>query len=99
MGRRAGTLALTVAGGIPTLAAMVVHLKPDTESRLRDLCAATGRAPEDLVEEAMSGYLAELAQTRKMLDDRYDEIKSGRVKPIDGEEAFKRIRSKSDQRR
>ena len=78
---------------------MVVHLKPETESRLKELCATTGRAPDDLVEDAMAGYLAELAQTRKMLDGRYDEIKSGRVKAIDGQEAFNRIRSKSEQRR
>jgi predicted DNA-binding protein len=77
---------------------MVVHLKPETESRLRELSATTGRAPEDLVEDAMSGYLEELTQTRKMLDSRYDEIKSG-VKPIDGEEAFNRMRRKSQERR
>jgi len=77
---------------------MVVHLKPETESRLRELSATTGRAPEDLVEDAMSGYLEELTQTRKMLDSRYDEIKSGRVKPIDGEEAFNRMRRKSQER-
>jgi len=78
---------------------MVVHLKPETESRLRELSATTGRAPEDLVEDAMSGYLEELTQTRKMLDSRYDEIKSGQVKPIDGEEAFNRMRRKSQERR
>jgi len=77
---------------------MVVHLKPETESRLRELSATTGRAPEDLVEDAMSGYLEELTRTRKMLDSRYDEIKSGQVKPIDGEEAFNRMRRKSQER-
>jgi predicted DNA-binding protein len=78
---------------------MVVHLKPETESRLRELSATTGRAPEDLVEDAMSGYLEELTQTRKVLDSRYDEIKSGQVKPIDGEEALNRMRHKSQERR
>jgi predicted DNA-binding protein len=78
---------------------MVVHLKPETESRLKELSATTGRAPDELVEDAMVGYLAELAQIRGTLDGRYDEIKSGRVKPIDGEEAFNRIRTKSDRRR
>jgi hypothetical protein len=34
-----------------------------------------------------------------MLDDRYDEIKSGRVAPIDGEAAFDRLRRKSKNRR
>ena len=78
---------------------MVVHLKPETESRLKELSATTGRDPDELVEDAMAGYLAELAQTRKMLDGRYDEIKSGRVKPIDGDAAFDRIRAKSEERR
>lgn len=78
---------------------MLVRLKPETESRLHELSATTGRAPDDLVEDAMAGYLAELAQVRTILDSRYDEIKSGRVKPIDGEEAFDRIRAKSEGRR
>jgi len=78
---------------------MVVHLKPETESRLQELSATTGRAPDDLVEDAMAGYLAELSQVRSTLDSRYDDIKSGKVKPIDGEEAFRRIRAKSEDRR
>jgi predicted transcriptional regulator len=78
---------------------MVVHLKPETESRLQELAATTGRAPDELVEEAMAGYLAELAQVRNMLDGRYDDIKSGRVAPIDGEAAFDRLRRKSEDRR
>lgn len=78
---------------------MVVHLKPETESRLQELAATTGRAPDELVEDAMTGYLAELTQVRNMLDRRYDEVKSGQVQPIDGEEGFNRIRSKSQDRR
>jgi len=78
---------------------MVVHLKPETESRLKELSATTGRAPDDLVEDAMAGYLAELAKLRSTLDDRYDDIKDGRVKPIDGDEALKRIRASSEHRR
>jgi predicted transcriptional regulator len=67
---------------------MEVHLRPETESRLQELAAQTGRAPDELVEDAMVGYLEDLAHTRQMLDGRYDDIKTGRVKPIDGEEAF-----------
>jgi predicted DNA-binding protein len=78
---------------------MVVRLKPETESRLQELAASTGRAADELVEDAMAGYLAELAQLRTTLDNRYDEVKSGRVKPIDGEEAFDSLRSKSKDRR
>jgi len=78
---------------------MVVHLKPETESRLRELAASTGRAPDDLVEDAMVGYLAELAELRDALDSRYDEINAGRVKPIDGEKAFRHLRDKGEDRR
>ena len=78
---------------------MVVHLKPETESRLQELAATTGRAPGEFVEDAMAAYLAELTQVRSMLDGRYDDIKSGRVQPVDGEEAFGRLRQRSQDRR
>lgn len=77
---------------------MVVRLKPETESRLHELAATTGRAADDLVEDAMSGYLAELTEVRSTLDSRYDDIKSGRVPPLDGEDAFARLRQKSRDR-
>jgi predicted transcriptional regulator len=78
---------------------MVVRLKPETESKLQELAATTGRKPEELVEDAMAGYLAELADVRKMLDNRYDDLKIGRVAPVDGEEAIDRLRRKSENRR
>ncbi len=90
---------LTVPGRASRLGNMVVHLKPETESRLQELAAKTGRAPDELVEDAMSGYLAELAEVRNMLDGRYEEIKSGRVQAIEGEEAFARLREKGKDRR
>lgn len=86
-------------GCLSRLKTMVMNLKPETESRPQELAATTGRAPEELVEDAMIGYLAELSQVRGMLDRRYDEINSSDVKPIDGEEAFRRIRTKSEDRR
>ena len=76
---------------------MVVRLSPETESRLQELAATTGRAPDDLVEDAMTGYLAELSEFRNMLDTRYDGIKSNRVQPIDGEQVFRQLRRKSAQ--
>ena len=76
---------------------MEVRLKPETESRLQELAAQTGRAPEELVEDAMAGYLQELAQTRQMLDSRYDDIKSGRVKPIDGDAFFESLRQREEE--
>jgi len=93
------TIGLTVPKRASRLGDMVVHLKPETESRLQELAATTGRAPDELVEDAMTGYLAELTQVRNMLDGRYDDIKSGRVQPVDGDEAFGRLREKSQDRR
>ena len=74
---------------------MEVHLRPEIESRLQELAAKTGRAPNDLIDDAMAGYLQELAQTREMLDSRYDDLKSGRAKPVDGEVAFANLRRKA----
>jgi len=90
---------LTVSQHASKLTIMVVHLRPETESRLQELAATTGRAPDELVEDAMTGYLAELTQVSNMLDGRYDDVKSGRVQPVDGEEAFGRLRQKSQDRR
>ena len=78
---------------------MEVHLRPETESRIQELAAKTGRATDELVEDVMAGYLQELAQTREMLDARYDEVKSGRVNPLEGEESFAALRRKSEERR
>jgi hypothetical protein len=52
-----------------------------------------------LVQDAVAGFFDELAETREMLDSRYDEIKSGKVKLIPGEEVFARLRAKSEARR
>ncbi len=78
---------------------MVVKLKPETESRLQQLAATTGREPSDLVEDAMAGYLAELAEVHAILDARYDEIKLGALQPIAGDIAFETLRLKSEARR
>jgi predicted transcriptional regulator len=78
---------------------MEVRFKTETESRLKELADKSGRSPNDLVEDALAGYLAGVADVRGMLDGRYDELKSGRVKPIDGEDAFNRLRRKSEERR
>jgi predicted transcriptional regulator len=34
---------------------MVVYLRPETEPRLQELAATTGRAPDELVEDALAG--------------------------------------------
>ena len=76
---------------------MEVHFAPELQARIDQLVIETGRAPDKLVEDAMAGYVAELAQTREMLNSRYDDLKSGRVKPIDGEAFFESLRKREDE--
>ena len=78
---------------------MEVHFSPELQSKLEATARAVGSGPDELVPEVMAGYIDEQAEVRNMLDSRYDDIKSGRVKPIDGEEAFARLRRKSEERR
>jgi hypothetical protein len=73
---------------------MELRFKPETESLLNELAQQSGRAPEDLVEDALSGYFAEASELRATLDRRYQEIRSGRVKPIDGETFFESLRTR-----
>lgn len=78
---------------------MEVHVTPETAKKLKDLATTSGRAPEDIIEDALAGYLDEVASVRKTLDSRFDDLESGRVKPIDGERAFGKLREKSERRR
>jgi predicted DNA-binding protein len=75
---------------------MEVHLKPETESRLNELASQSGRPTDDLVEDAMAGYLAGVAEIRSLLDSRYEDLKNRRVKPIDGETFFEDLRQREE---
>jgi hypothetical protein len=75
---------------------MEVHFTPETEKKLNDLAAQSGCGTADkLVQDLVEGYIDELAQTREMLNSRYDELKSGRAKPIPGDEVEAHFREKS----
>jgi predicted DNA-binding protein len=78
---------------------MEVHFTPEIQARLDRLAAESGRPKDELVQDAMPGYLDELERTRGMLDSRYDDLKSGKVKPISGDEVIARLREKSAARR
>ena|SRR5579883_1080951 len=79
---------------------MDVHLEnPELEAKIENWVAETGRTREEFVEDAFAGYFEELARIRETLDSRYDDLKSGRVKPIDGEEIEAYFREKSVSRR
>jgi predicted DNA-binding protein len=74
---------------------MEVHFKPDLQAKLDELATETGRTTGELVEDVVVGYFDELAQTRDMLNSRYDDLKSGRVKPISRDEVVGHFREKS----
>jgi predicted transcriptional regulator len=78
---------------------MDIQLTPEVQARLDQMASDTGRARNDLVEDALAGYRLELSDVRERLDRRYDEIKSGQVKLIPGNEVFHRLREKSAARR
>jgi hypothetical protein len=63
---------------------MEVHFTPDVQAKLEQMARESGRSADKLVQDAVAGFVGELAGTREMLDSRYDDLKSGRVKPIDG---------------
>ncbi|MGA7240409.1 MAG: hypothetical protein WBY44_32290 [Bryobacteraceae bacterium] len=63
---------------------MEVHpTNPDLQAKLDRWVTETGLGPD------------ELARTREMLNSRYDDLKSGRVKPISREEIVAHFREKS----
>ena len=77
---------------------MEVQFPPDVEKKLNDLAAQSGRGTAAaLVQDVVEGYFEELAQTRQMLDGRYDDIKSSKVKLLDGEEVFENLRRREDE--
>ena len=78
---------------------MEVHFTPDVQARLEQMARESGRLSAELVEDAVIGYFDELARTRELLDRRFDDLESGRVKPIDGEEAYRRLMEKTKAQR
>jgi hypothetical protein len=81
----------------PYLEEMEVHIAPETEKKLIDLAVESGHGTADkLVQDVVVGYFDELAQTCEILNSRYDDLKNGDVKPIDGEEVFESLRRRED---
>lgn len=79
---------------------MEVHFTPEAEKKLQDLAADSGGGSADeLVQHVVEGYFEELAQTREMLNSRFDDLKSGTVKPVSGDEVVAYFRQFMRRRR
>jgi predicted transcriptional regulator len=79
--------------------AMEVHFTPEVQAKLEQMARDTGRRSDELVENVVADFFEDFAFTRETLDHRYDDLESGRVKPIPGGEVFARLRAKSAARR
>ena len=78
---------------------MEVQFAPELEKQLNDLATQSGRGPAELIQDVMAGYVSVVSESREMLNSRYDDIKSGMVKLIDGEEAFASLHERIEARR
>jgi predicted DNA-binding protein len=78
---------------------MSIQLTPEHEARIKELARQTGRENTEVLGEVIDSYFEELGRINATLDRRYDEIKSGQVEPINGDEVFERLRRKSEERR
>lgn len=75
---------------------MEVQFTPEVAKKLNELAALSGRPARELAQDAVTGFVDELAETREMLDHRYDDIKSGKAMMIPGNEAFARLMAKTE---
>lgn len=78
---------------------MEVHFTPELQAKLEKLATETGRTRDELVRDAVLSYFEELTVLRQTLDGRFREIKTGQVKPVDGEDVFTQLQRKSESRR
>jgi predicted transcriptional regulator len=74
---------------------MEVHFRPEVQAKLDQMARDSSRPSDELVENVVADFLDDLAFTRETLDRRYNDLESGRVQPIPGDEVFARLRAKS----
>ena len=75
---------------------MEVNFTPEVQAKLDRLAEESGCSSEEFVKDAVIGLIDNLAQVREMLDSRYDDLESGGVQLIDGEEAFRLLMEKAE---
>ena len=78
---------------------MSIRITPEHEARINELARQTGRDNTEVLGEVIDSYFEELARINATLDRRYDEIKSGKVKTVSGDEALERLQRRSEERR
>ena len=61
---------------------MQIHLSAEVEARLDELSGGTSAGRDEVIGDALAGYFDEVAEVRRMLDRRYDELDGGRVNAV-----------------
>jgi hypothetical protein len=79
--------------------AMEVHFTPEVQAQLEQMARDTGRRSDELVENVVTDFFEDFVFTRGTLDRRYDDLDSGAIRPIPGDEVFARLRAKIAARR
>jgi hypothetical protein len=77
---------------------MEVRLEPELAAKVKQWSAETGRPVNELLEDAIKGYFSEVEQLKETLDRRFDDIESGRVQLVDGEEACRMLLERAEAR-
>ncbi len=78
---------------------MEVHFPPEVQARIEQMAQDTGRRSDELIENVVTDFLEDFVFTREALNRRYDDLESGRITAIPGQDVFARIRAKSVARR
>jgi predicted DNA-binding protein len=73
-------------------------LEPELAAKVKQWSAETGRPVNELLEDAIKGYFSEVEQLKETLDRRFDDIESGRVQLVDGEEACRMLLERAEAR-
>lgn len=71
---------------------MEVHLSPEAQAKLDEFTRRHGRSSDDTISNAVNAYLDRLTDARETLARRYDDLESGAVQLIDGEDFFESLR-------
>jgi predicted transcriptional regulator len=78
---------------------MEVQFTPDVQAKLDQMARDMRRRSDEVVQDAVMGLLDELTFTREMLERRYRDLEAGRVQPMDGEEAYRSLMARTEERR
>lgn len=66
------------------------EVRPESQENFEAMARESGESPSEVVQDTLIGHFAAQAYVRETLDRRYDDLESGRLKPMDEEESFPR---------